>query len=209
MDPTQLLLQNLLAKAACLLHSAGELLTLGENQCLLKIEITSFMLGATRSLSSHLLRQGAEAILKESAQSAPTVERIGQNWTSPLLMKGTNMSSHDGPVGGAGTPTSPPEASGSSSAGGILELPPTSPPQPEIFPHFSSPGNALPGHRKSSAFLSLTCSNGKKLLIAKASIANILQQDEGCLIYYNGCPANPDEVLESFSYIESELLCLE
>ena len=78
--------------------------------------------------------------------------------------------------------------------------------QPGYSPWASSSGNALPEPHKSSAFLSLTCSNGKKLLIAKASIANILQQDEGCLIYYNGNLEAPDSVMESFSYIEKELL---
>lgn len=112
----------------------------------------------------------------------------------------------DGPAGNAGTPISPPEAFGNSSAGGTIEqingwkLPPKA-----SFPD-SCYGNALPEPHKSSAFLSLTYHNGKKLLVAKDSIANILQADDGCFIFYKGNPENSDAVMESFSYIEKELL---
>lgn len=206
MDQTQLFLQNSLAKAAGLLFQAGELLTTGPAQCCLQMEITSFMLETKKSLFLLLQEQAGKATSKGSVQSAPIAEQIGQNWTSPPETKGMNMSSPDGPAGNAGTPISPPEAFGNSSAGGTIEQTPgwILPPKAS-FPD-SCYGNALPEPHKSSAFLSLTCSNGKKLLIAKASIANILQQDEGCLIYYNGSPENPDSVMESFSYIEKELL---
>lgn len=206
MDQTQLFLQNSLAKAAGLLFQAGELLTTGPAQCCLQMEITSFMLETKKSLFLLLQEQAGKATSKGSVQSAPIAEQIGQNWTSPPETKGMNTPLPDGPAGNAGTPISPPEAFGNSSAGGTMEqingwkLPPKA-----SFPD-SCYGNALPEPHKSSAFLSLTCSNGKKLLIAKASIANILQQDEGCLIYYNGSPENPDSVMESFSYIEKELL---
>ena len=206
MDKTQLFLQNSLAKAAGLLFQAGELLTTGPDQCCLQMEITSFMLETRKSLFLLLQEQAGKATSKGSGQSAPIAEQIGQNWTSPPETKGMNMSSPDGPVEGAGTPISPPEASGNSSAGGTMEQTTPSPTQPDIFPLFSSSGNALPGHRKSSAFLSLTYHNGKKLLVAKDSIANILQADDGCFIFYKGSPENPDSVMESFSYIEKELL---
>ena len=206
MDQTQLFLQNSLAKAAGLLFQAGELLTLGPDQCCLQMEITSFMLETRKSLFLLLQEQAGKATSKGSVQSAPIAEASGQNWTSPPETKGMNMSSPDGLVGNAGAPITPPEAFGNSSAGGTMEQTTPSSTPPDIFPLFSSSGNALPGARKSSAFLSLTCSNGMKLLVAKASIANVLQQDDGCFIYYNGLPDTPDAVLESFSYIEKELL---
>lgn len=206
MDPTQLFLQNTLAKATSLLFQAGKLLEHGADQCCLQMEITSFMLETKKSLFLLLQEQAGKATSKGSGQSAPIAEQIGQNWTSPPETKGMNMSSPDGPAGNAGAPISPPEAFGNSSAGGTVGQTPDWMSQPGYSPWASSSGNASPEPRKSSAFLSLTCSNGKKLLIAKASIANILQQDEGCLIYYNGSPENPDSVMESFSYIEKELL---
>lgn len=206
MDQTQLFLQNSLARAAGLLFQAGEFLTTGPAQCCLQMEITSFMLETKKSLFLLLQEQAGKATSKGSVQSAPIAEASGQNWTSPPETKGMNTPLPDGPAGNAGAPISPPEAFGNSSAGGTIEqingwkLPPKA-----SFPD-SCYGNALPEPRKSSAFLSLTCTNGMKLLVAKASIANILQQDEGCLIYYNGNLEAPDSVMESFSYIEKELL---
>lgn len=206
MDQTQLFLQNSLAKAAGLLFQAGELLTLGPDQCCLQMEITSFMLETRKSLFLLLQEQAGKATSKGSVQSAPIAEASGQNWTSPPETKGMNMSSPDGPAGNAGAPISPPEAFGNFSAGGTMGQTNDWMSQPGYSPWASSGGNASPGHRKSSAFLSLTYHNGKKLLVAKDSIANILQAEDGCFIFYKGSPENPDSVMESFSYIEKELL---
>lgn len=171
------------------------------------MEITVFMSETKKSLFELLSQEPPhKATSGESAQSAPTAGSAGQSWTSPPEKSAPNTPSPAGPVESAGTPTTPPEASGACSAGGTTEHPPPSEQPQSLFPLLSSTGNASPGARKSSAFLSLTCTNGMKLLVAKASIANILQQDEGCLIYYNGNLEAPDSVMESFSYIEKELL---
>lgn len=207
MDRQQLFLQNSLAKAAGLLFQAGELLKNGPSQCLLQMEITIFMSETKKSLFELLSQEPPhKATSGESAQSAPIAGSAGQSWTSPPEKSALNTPSPAGPVVGAGTPTTPPEASGASSAGGTTEHPPTSDKPQPLFPLLSSAGNSSPGARKSSAFLSLTYHNGKKLLVAKDSIANILQADDGCFIFYKGSPENPDSVMESFSYIEKELL---
>lgn len=199
MDKATLFLQNALAQAAGLLHQAGELLTSEGKACLLQIEITAFMLETRKSLSSLLAQPSPGATSKESVQSAPTAERIGQNWTSPLQMKGMNMSSQDGPAEDAGIPISPPEASGSCSAGGTME--PTQDPNAllEPFPWIFSNKSYLPRPPKSSEFLSLTYHTGQRLLVAKKAITSIIEMEApqvGCTIFYNENTRDGDHVLE-------------
>lgn len=206
----QLFLQNSLAKAAGLLFQAGEHLVYGEDECLLKVEIASFMLETRKSLSALLASGGDSPTSRESAQSAQSAGNSGLASTSAAPKKDLNMQSPDGlawsvPI----TPTiSPLGAFGSSSSGGIDPYP-----LHLRWPSLSSPPSlseekSSSAQGKSSAFLTLTyAATGKKLLVAKDSIANVLQLDEGCNIFYKNGPADTaDHVSECFSYIESELL---
>ena len=202
--PTILILQNSLAKAAGLLFQAGEFLTIGDKQCLLKIEIAAFMLETRKSLSTLLTRLSDYPTLEASGRSAPIVERRGLESTSPPPWKGPNMSLLDGPVGDATTPLSPPEQSGNSLSGGTIPPPSDLDRRSWAFPTNLSDERRYSERAKSSAYLSLTLSDKRKLLVAKSDISNIYQADDGCIICYKSKP-EPDQVLESFSYIESEL----
>lgn len=202
----QLFLQNSLAKAAGLLFQAGEHLVYGEAECLLKVEIASFMLETRKSLSTLLGRESAFPPSKESGPSAPTAGSSGVNLTSPPPTKEPNMQSPAGPANPVFPHTTPRDLLGNSWFGGTPQFPPIWTAPSLDSPKTFSPEKCSCAAPKSSAFLSLTCINGKKLLVAKSDISNIIQLDEGCQIYYKGNPDTPDQVSECFTYIESELL---
>lgn len=117
------------------------------------------------------------------------------------------MPSPVGHVGDAPTSTSPPGVFGNSWSGGTGQFPPVwAGLYPNSPPNLSAEKSSS-AQAKSSAFLTLTyAATGKKLLVAKDSISNILQLDEGCNIFYKNNPDGADHVSECFTYIESELL---
>jgi len=201
------LLQNLLARAASLLFRVGE--TLGEGPCpptqtLLKIEISTFFLEGKSSLSEALLEKETP-MQKESGQSVPSAENSGpeSNWDYPNLAR-ENTSLPDGPVSNTEAPISPEAQSGSSLDGGIGESL-----HHLTSQEFSSVQNSLNAKsssglfKSSGKFLKLTNDNGRRMLVAKDDLSNVVSKETdspGCWIYYKS-QVDPDHVQESFEQI--------
>lgn len=197
-----LILQNLLARAASLLFRVGE--TLGEGPCpptqtLLKIEIATFFLEGKSSLSEALLEKETP-MQKESDQSAPSAGNSGpeSTWDYPNLAR-ENTSSPDGLVYPTGTTIERVVLSGNSSSGGTGDFPPLSnSPSPSSPPNSSEGKSSSAQSRSLGKFILLMTASTpcRHLLVAKDDISNVISAEGGGSWIYYKSQVDADQVCE-------------